>query len=68
MQKDIERITILIDAQTKQRLVKAAIFEDRTVSQVIRGLVKSHLQQVEKKSSMLETDLTQPCSTNSRHY
>lgn len=47
MQKKGERVTILIDESTKKRLVKAATDEDKTVSQVIRGLIRSHIQLID---------------------
>ncbi|WP_457375928.1 hypothetical protein [Pseudomonas tolaasii] len=55
MQKNIERLTILIDSSTKKRLVKAAKDEDKTVSQVIRGLIKLHFQQIDSQSHRPES-------------
>lgn len=55
MPKNDKRLTILIDESTKKRLVKAATGEDKTVSQVIRGLIKSHFQLIDTQSGLLDT-------------
>ncbi|MBI6567339.1 hypothetical protein YA0745_05680 [Pseudomonas synxantha] len=39
------RLTILIDAPTKQRLESLSSDVDLTISQVIRKLIRDHLQQ-----------------------
>lgn len=41
------RLTILIDAPTKQRLESLSNDVDLTISQVIRKLIRDHLQQHE---------------------
>ncbi|MGY2162126.1 MULTISPECIES: hypothetical protein [Pseudomonas] len=50
MHKNDERITLLIDESTKSRLVKAAKDQDKTVSQIIRGLIKNHFQTLDSHS------------------
>lgn len=43
------RLTILIDSPTKQRLESLSEEVDLTISQVIRKLIRDHLQQYESQ-------------------
>ncbi|MDX9668624.1 hypothetical protein QMK50_27135 [Pseudomonas sp. P5_152] len=47
MSENISRLTILINPITKQKLETLADKSDQTVSQIIRKLVKSHLNEPE---------------------
>ncbi|WP_339544208.1 hypothetical protein [Pseudomonas sp. RA_35y_Pfl2_P32] len=49
MQKNTERLTILIAPSTKQRLEQVAEEEDKTTSQIIRGLIKRYLIEAETR-------------------
>ncbi|AYG06166.1 hypothetical protein D7M10_03335 [Pseudomonas fluorescens] len=47
MSEKTTRLTILIDSPTKQRLEALSEEIDLTISQVIRKLIRDHLQQYE---------------------
>ncbi|MFC6335616.1 hypothetical protein GIR22_20450 [Pseudomonas sp. CCM 7891] len=47
MSEKTTRLTILIDSPTKQRLEALSEEVDLTISQVIRKLIRDHLQQYE---------------------
>lgn len=49
MKKNTERLTVLIDPYTKQRLGQSADEEDKTTSQIIRGLIKLYLVDAEAR-------------------
>ena len=47
MPNNTTRLTVLIDAPTKEKLEILAEETDQTISQVIRKLIRDHLQQCE---------------------
>ena len=49
MPNNTKRLTILIAQSTKQRLAQVAKEEDKTTSQIIRGLIKLYLIEVEAR-------------------
>ncbi|MFC6300456.1 hypothetical protein GNF76_16185 [Pseudomonas sp. CCM 7893] len=49
MSEKTTRLTILIDSPTKQRLETLSEEVDLTISQVIRKLIRDHLQQYESQ-------------------
>lgn len=49
MSEKTTRLTILIDSPTKQRLETLSEEVDLTISQVIRKLIRDHLQQYERQ-------------------
>jgi len=49
MPEKTTRLTILIDSPTKQRLETLSEEVDLTISQVIRKLIRDHLQQYESQ-------------------
>lgn len=58
MPEKTTRLTILIDFPTKQRLESLSEEVDLTISQVIRKLIRDHLQQYESQvlPSVLEPE------------
>ncbi|WP_339531137.1 hypothetical protein [Pseudomonas mucidolens] len=50
MPEKTTRLTILIDSPTKHRLESLSEEVDLTISQVIRKLIRDHLQQYESQS------------------
>ena len=59
------RLTILIDAPTKQRLESLSNDVDLTISQVIRKLIRDHLQQHE---NLVASPVREPAKENSSMY
>ncbi|WP_073521909.1 hypothetical protein [Pseudomonas fluorescens] len=59
------RLTILIDAPTKQRLESLSNDVDLTISQVIRKLIRDHLQQHENP---VITPVREPAKGDSSMY
>lgn len=59
------RLTILIDAPTKQRLESLSNDVDLTISQVIRKLIRDHLQQHE---SPVASTVREPVKEDSSMY
>ena len=48
-QTTLPRLTVLIDAPTKEKLEILSEETDQTISQVIRKLIRDHLQQCEER-------------------
>ncbi|NWC95578.1 MULTISPECIES: hypothetical protein [unclassified Pseudomonas] len=59
------RLTILIDYPTKQRLESLSEEVDLTISQVIRKLIRDHLQQYE---SQVAPSVLEPAKEDSSLY
>lgn len=49
MPQKTTRLTVLIDAPTKEKLEILSEENDQTISQVIRKLIRDHLQQCEER-------------------
>lgn len=56
MPEKTTRLTILIDSPTKQRLENLSEEVDLTISQVIRKLIRDHLQQYETQIKPAATE------------
>lgn len=52
MDKKSARLTILIDAPTKEKLEALSATVDLTVSQILRKLIKNHLNTLEQPLDM----------------
>jgi predicted DNA-binding protein len=65
MPEKTTRLTILIDHPTKQRLESLSEEVDLTISQVIRKLIRDHLQQYE---SQIPPSVLEPAKVDSSLY
>jgi len=65
MPEKTTRLTILIDSPTKQRLESLSEEVDLTISQVIRKLIRDHLQQYE---SQIPSTALEPAKEDSSLY
>jgi predicted DNA-binding protein len=65
MPEKTTRLTILIDSPTKQRLESLSEEVDLTISQVIRKLIRDHLQQYE---SQIPSPALEPAKEDSSLY